>query len=96
MRSRAGIGPTGHGRMGLRVALDFHAPHVSAADAMAPMVRAEQLCPYSNATRGDPQVTLSVDGGRVEQEGSPSSRRSSARRRRASCHERGSTQIGLA
>ena len=60
--SRVGIGPTGHGGFGLQVALDLHAPHVSPADAADLMTRADQRCPYSNATRGNIEVTLSVDG----------------------------------
>src|ERR1700709_2748990 len=30
--SRVGLGPTGHGGMGLTVALDLHAPHLSPAE----------------------------------------------------------------
>jgi lipoyl-dependent peroxiredoxin len=60
--ARVGIGPTGHGGFGLQVALDLHAPHLSPAQAADLMARADQRCPYSNATRGNVQVTLSVDG----------------------------------
>src|SRR5213596_2516720 len=60
--ARVGIGPTGHGGYGLTVALDLHAPHLSPAQAADLMARADQRCPYSNATRGNVQVTLSVDG----------------------------------
>jgi osmotically inducible protein OsmC len=59
---RVGMGPTGHGGFGLQVELDLHAPHLSAAEAQDLMVRAHERCPYSNATRGNIQVTLSVDG----------------------------------
>ena len=31
--ARVGIGPTGHGGLGLQVALDLHAPHLSPAEA---------------------------------------------------------------
>ena len=31
------------------------------------MARADQRCPYSNATRGNIQVTLSVDGTPLQQ-----------------------------
>ncbi len=62
INARVGIGPTGHGGFSLQVALDLHAPHVSAAEAADLMARADQRCPYSNATRGNIQVTLSVDG----------------------------------
>jgi lipoyl-dependent peroxiredoxin len=60
--ARVGIGPTGHGGFGLQVALDLHAPHLSPAEAADLMARAHQRCPYSNATRGNIQVLLSVDG----------------------------------
>ena len=60
--ARVGIGPTGHGDFGLQVALDLHAPHLSPAEAADLMARAHERCPYSNATRGNIQVTLSVDG----------------------------------
>jgi osmotically inducible protein OsmC len=59
---RVGIGPTGHGGFSLQVALDLHAAHVSAAEAAELMARAHQRCPYSNATRGNIHLTLSVDG----------------------------------
>ena len=60
--SQVGIGPTGHGGFGLEVALDLHAPNLSRADAEDLMRRAHELCPYSNATRGNIDVTLRVDG----------------------------------
>jgi lipoyl-dependent peroxiredoxin len=67
IRSRVGIGPTGHGGFGLQVTLDLHAPNLSAADAADLMLRADQRCPYSNATRGNIEVVLSVDGEPIEQ-----------------------------
>ncbi|WP_406055522.1 organic hydroperoxide resistance protein [Kribbella sp. NBC_00889] len=67
IRSRVGIGPTGHGGFGLQVTLDLHAPNLSAADAADLMLRADQRCPYSNATRGNIDVILSVDGQQIEQ-----------------------------
>jgi osmotically inducible protein OsmC len=60
--ARVGLGPTGHGGMGLTVALDLHAPHISSTEAADLMVRAHELCPYSNATRGNIDVNLTVDG----------------------------------
>jgi organic hydroperoxide reductase OsmC/OhrA len=38
------------------------AGHGRTADAADLMARADRRCPYSNATRGNIQVTLSVDG----------------------------------
>jgi Ohr subfamily peroxiredoxin len=72
--SRVGIGPTGHGGFSLQVSLDLHAPRLSSADAVDLMARADKLCPYSNATRGNIAVTLSVDGTVVEGDAVTSSR----------------------
>jgi lipoyl-dependent peroxiredoxin len=66
MHSRVGIGPTGHGGFSLQVTLDLHAPHLSPAEAADVMARADLRCPYSNATRGNIEVTLSVDGTPIE------------------------------
>jgi Ohr subfamily peroxiredoxin len=60
--SRVGIGPTGHGGFGLEVALDLHAPKLSRVDAEDLMRRAHAVCPYSNVTRGNIDVSLRVDG----------------------------------
>ena len=60
--SRVGIGPTGHGGFGLVVSLDLHAPNLTAAVAADLMTRADERCPYSVATRGNIEVTLTVDG----------------------------------
>jgi lipoyl-dependent peroxiredoxin len=65
--SRVGLGPTGHGGFGLRVALDLHAPHLAATAAAHLMAAADQRCPYSNATRGNIQVILAVDGTPIEE-----------------------------
>jgi osmotically inducible protein OsmC len=60
--ARVGIGPIGHGGFGLAVALDLHAPQLSRADAGELMAGAHERCPYSNATRGNVDVTLTMDG----------------------------------
>ena len=67
IRTRVGFGPTGHGGFGVQVALDLHAPHLSRAEAADLMIRADERCPYSNATRGNIQVILSFDGEPIEQ-----------------------------
>jgi osmotically inducible protein OsmC len=64
--ARVGIGPTGSGGFGLQVALDLYAPKLSPADAADLMARADKRCPYSNATRGNVVVTLSVEGKAIE------------------------------
>jgi Ohr subfamily peroxiredoxin len=60
--SRVGIGPLDTGGFGLQVSLDLHAPNIPAEEARELMLRADQRCPYSNATRGNITVTLSVEG----------------------------------
>ena len=65
--SRVGLGPTGHGGLGLTVALDLHVPLLSPAEAADLMARAHDLCPYSNATRGNIDVNLTVDGAPLEE-----------------------------
>jgi lipoyl-dependent peroxiredoxin len=64
--SRVGIGPTGHGGFGLGVALDLHAPHLQHGEAEELMARAHERCTYSNATRGNVDVRLSVEGKALE------------------------------
>jgi lipoyl-dependent peroxiredoxin len=60
--SKVGIGPTGHGGFGLAVSLDLHAPGLTGVEAAGLMARAHERCPYSVATRGNIEVTLTVDG----------------------------------
>jgi lipoyl-dependent peroxiredoxin len=48
------------------VALDLHAPKLERGEAEELMARAHEHCPYSNATRGNIDVTLSVDGNSLE------------------------------
>jgi osmotically inducible protein OsmC len=60
--ARVGIGTLESGGFGLAAALDFDAPQVSRADALELMRRAHKACPYSQATRGNIDVTLAVGG----------------------------------
>jgi len=55
-----GIGPIGGGGFGLTAALVVHAPALDRATAEALTEAAHQVCPYSNATRGNIEVELSV------------------------------------
>jgi osmotically inducible protein OsmC len=64
--SQVGLRPTGHGGFTLSVALDLHAPGLSPAQAADLMARAHERCPYSNATRGNIDVQLTVDGVALE------------------------------
>ncbi len=66
IHSRIGLGPTGHGGFGITAALDLHAPHLSRAEAEKLMTRAEKRCPYANATRGNIDLMLTVDGTPLE------------------------------
>lgn len=55
-----GIGPNTEGSYGLDVALSVSLPGFSAADAKALMEKAHHVCPYSNATRNNVNVQLSL------------------------------------
>ena len=52
-----GIGPRSEGGFGLEVELDISLPGVPREDAEALIEKAEHVCPYSNALRGNVQVT---------------------------------------
>lgn len=55
-----GIGPRSEGGFGLEVALEIALPGVERAAAEALVAAAHQVCPYSNATRGNIDVHLSL------------------------------------
>jgi Ohr subfamily peroxiredoxin len=55
-----GIGPRSEGGFGLDVALEVSLPGVPKAEAEALVAKAHQVCPYSNATRNNVDVRLSV------------------------------------
>ncbi|MGH9210226.1 MAG: organic hydroperoxide resistance protein [Acidimicrobiales bacterium] len=55
-----GIGATPEGGFGLTVELDVHAPALDHPTAEALVADAHTVCPYSNATRGNIEVTLTV------------------------------------
>jgi lipoyl-dependent peroxiredoxin len=57
--AKVSIGPAGQG-FALAVALEGHLPDVPREQAEALMKAAHEVCPYSNATRGNIEVTLSV------------------------------------
>src|ERR1700722_2644724 len=55
--------PVGDGGYKLAVTLDVSLPSISDRDVAADLVRgAHQVCPYSNATRGNIDVSLLLDG----------------------------------
>lgn len=55
-----GIGPRSEGGFGLEVALAVNLPNVDRAAAQALIEKAHQVCPYSNATRNNIDVKLSL------------------------------------
>ncbi len=58
--AKVGIGPDGAGGFGLTVTLEVSLPHLPVEQARELTERAHQVCPYSNATRGNIDVTLLV------------------------------------
>ncbi|MEF2977010.1 organic hydroperoxide resistance protein [Subtercola sp. YIM 133946] len=54
------IGSNGEGGFGLAVELDVYVPKASAEQAREAADAAHLVCPYSNATRGNIEVTISV------------------------------------
>jgi len=58
--STVGIGPRSEGGFGLAIALEIALPGVDHAAAEDLVAKAHQVCPYSNATRGNIDVQLSV------------------------------------
>jgi lipoyl-dependent peroxiredoxin len=65
--SRVSLTPNGQGGFFLGVGLDVTLPGVEDAAQAVELVRAaHQVCPYSNATRGNVEVALSANGQPVE------------------------------
>jgi Ohr subfamily peroxiredoxin len=54
------IGTLDSGGFGLAVELDVHAPQLDHDTALALAAKAHEVCPYSNATRGNVDVRLTV------------------------------------
>lgn len=59
--ARVGIGPISGGRYGLEVDLRVSIPGVERAVGEQLVEQAHQVCPYSNATRGNIPVTLTFE-----------------------------------
>jgi osmotically inducible protein OsmC len=66
--ARVGIGLLESGGFGLVAALDLEAPGISRTEAVELMEWAHEECPYSRATRGNIDVTLTVGGATVERQ----------------------------
>ncbi|MFC4242597.1 organic hydroperoxide resistance protein [Gryllotalpicola reticulitermitis] len=58
--SRVHIGPNGQGGFQLAVELEITIPNLPHDEAQALADAAHQVCPYSNATRGNIDVTITV------------------------------------
>ena len=58
--STVGIGPRSEGGFGLEVALAVALPGLSREEAETLVAKAHEVCPYSNATRGNIDVKLTV------------------------------------
>jgi Ohr subfamily peroxiredoxin len=55
-----GIGPRDQGGYGLTVAIEAEIPGVDEATARDLIERAHQVCPYSNATRGNVELAVTI------------------------------------
>jgi Ohr subfamily peroxiredoxin len=63
IESSVSLLPTGDGGFKLAVALDVSLPSVDDRETAAQLIReADQVCPYSNATRGNIDVDLLLGG----------------------------------
>ncbi|MDX6521259.1 MAG: lipoyl-dependent peroxiredoxin [Gaiellales bacterium] len=63
---RVGIGPTGHGGFGIQVELVIDSPALPSEQARELIAAAHARCPYSNATRGNVDVTFRFGGAPLE------------------------------
>lgn len=60
VEAEVGIGPRTEGGFGLEVTLIAHLPGVDDAQGQDLLEKTEQVCPYSNATRGNVKTTLKL------------------------------------
>ncbi|HZW12678.1 MAG TPA: organic hydroperoxide resistance protein [Noviherbaspirillum sp.] len=58
--AEVGIGPNGHGGFGLAADLRVALPGMERAAAQALVNKAHEVCPYSNATRGNIEVQVTL------------------------------------
>ncbi|KQT18178.1 organic hydroperoxide resistance protein [Chryseobacterium sp. Leaf404] len=58
--AQVSIGQVENGGFGLAVDLHANIPNVSLEEAQSLIEKAHQICPYSNATRGNIEVNLTV------------------------------------
>lgn len=74
--------PLERGGFGLAAALDLEAPQLSRDVAVELMTQAHEACPYSRATRGNIEVTLTVGGTTIERHARAAERPGRTRRAR--------------
>ncbi|AQX10368.1 organic hydroperoxide resistance protein [Elizabethkingia ursingii] len=60
VKAKVGIGQIENGGFGLEVELHANIPGVTIEEAQDLIEKAHQVCPYSNATRGNIEVKLTV------------------------------------
>ena len=58
--ANVGIGPRSEGGFGITAELEINLPGLDRADAEKVVETAHQICPYSNATRGNVDVVLTI------------------------------------
>ena len=58
--ANVGIGPRSEGGFGITAELEISLPGLDRADAEKVVETAHQICPYSNATRGNVDVGLTI------------------------------------
>ncbi|WP_216912625.1 organic hydroperoxide resistance protein [Nocardia noduli] len=58
--AKVGLGSNDQGGFALTVTLEVSLPHLSREEAQALADKAHEVCPYSNATRGNIDVTVTV------------------------------------
>lgn len=58
--SHVGIGTRAEGGFGLEISLDIELPGIERSEAVDLVEKAHQVCPYSNATRNNIDVKLTV------------------------------------
>lgn len=61
VEAHVGVGPREQGGFGLDIEMHVGIPGMDRADAEALTAKAHEICPYSNATRGNVDVRLVVD-----------------------------------
>ena len=67
VRARVGLGPSGTGGFALQAEVHVDIPGLDHETAHSLVRKAHRRCPYSNATKGNMEVALTVNGEPLEQ-----------------------------